>query len=545
MVIVLSSQLSDSGVAALASLPQLEYLELARAPVTDQGLQHLQSCSQLTNLKLYVTKVTPAGLAKFRAARPDVKVESDVGETDFAAERAAAEWVLSVGGNVTVRIGEQRKTVSPSEKLPAEAFEVVRVAISEPHGMTREGLNCLRGRQALEALILDSVPGLTDEWFDAVKGLPKLRSVGAFCQRDGRVTDAIIPLLRTLPALDEVGFGYCQLTDEGFAEMATLPQLRSVRFCCLGLTDAAVEPFVKTQVEYLTFEAVGSTLTSHSVELAARCPRLKMLAVTDYLLTDQSIAALRSCATLTGLRVMQGNDETVARVAKLTQLEFLALQHNRDSQDFTDVGITHLKSHPRLARLVCEYVAMTDEGLMYLAAIPTLREFYFKETRITPAGLAKFKAARPDVKVEGDVAAPDPASERAAAEWVLNRGEEVWVRVDGQDQQARTLAELPSGAFVVTWVVLRKAEPLSKEGMQRLSMLSQLEDLWLYGVPNSGEFIKALPPQSALRGLYTSEISRPDGVIESLRRHPRLKGLLLVGTRWKDRDFEQLATFRG
>ena len=88
---------------------------------------------------------------------------------------------------------------------------------------------------------------------------------------------------------------------------------------------------------------------------------------------------------------------------------------------------------------------------------------------------------------------PDYAAERAAAEWVLNRGDEVCVRRDDQEKRIRRLAELPPQPFVVTQINLLKVIPISAEGIQRLSKLTQLEDVRILGVPNTGDLLKALP----------------------------------------------------
>ncbi len=466
------------GLDELAKLDRLKEIEFQTTPLTDDGLAHLAALPALELIRLNHTKVTPAGLAKFNAARPDVKVEGDVAALATTAKRAAAEWVLSVGGSVAVQIGGQRIQVEQTDKLPAGSFRVVAITMITPRDFTRDGMNCMKGLVDLEYIELAEVPGLTNEWLEPLRGLPKLRHIKVSTVGAGRITNEVIPLLKTLPCLQEIHFIDGQLTDADFAQLATLPGLLQINFECRELTDVAVEHFVKSQIRNLALMGGETTrLTPHSVELAAQFPELSYLHVSPGLLTDQSVEALRSRSTLKWMRVGPGNDETVRRLSRLTQLERLDLAVDLESKQITDDGLASLKSLVRLEFLNCEHLVISDAALEHIAAITSLKEFRFRNTQFTPAGLAKFKAARPDVRVEGDVAALDPAAERSAAEWVLNRGEEVSVRVDGQDRYVRTLAELPTGPFVVTWVVLRKVEPISEEGMQRLSKLSQLEDL--------------------------------------------------------------------
>lgn len=58
---------TDEDVAALASMSQLEWLDLSGNPeITDQGIAHLAKCTRLRCLTLTGTSVTPAGIGALK-----------------------------------------------------------------------------------------------------------------------------------------------------------------------------------------------------------------------------------------------------------------------------------------------------------------------------------------------------------------------------------------------------------------------------------------------------------------------------------------------
>jgi uncharacterized membrane protein len=73
------TEVGDSGVALLAALQRLEYLNLYDTAVTDQGLVWLSSLKRLRALYLWETGVTPAGISRLQAALPRLTIETGAG----------------------------------------------------------------------------------------------------------------------------------------------------------------------------------------------------------------------------------------------------------------------------------------------------------------------------------------------------------------------------------------------------------------------------------------------------------------------------------
>jgi len=71
-----ANQLSDAGVARLASLDNLRTLGLAgNADVTDESFRAFTSLPALTSLDLAGTGITDQGLAALRAALPTCRID--------------------------------------------------------------------------------------------------------------------------------------------------------------------------------------------------------------------------------------------------------------------------------------------------------------------------------------------------------------------------------------------------------------------------------------------------------------------------------------
>ena len=72
-----NTTITDDGLVHLKGLRELKTIELSDTAITDQGLSDLIEIPQLTTVYLAGTRVTAAGLARFKAARPEVRVYAD------------------------------------------------------------------------------------------------------------------------------------------------------------------------------------------------------------------------------------------------------------------------------------------------------------------------------------------------------------------------------------------------------------------------------------------------------------------------------------
>lgn len=429
--------LNSAAWQQLAKLDGLTLLQFAAVPLTDDDLQHLVPLKSLKSLHCGQTKLTPTGLAKFKAARPDVKVESDVAETDFAAERAAAEWVLSVGGNVAVRVGEQRTMVSQPSDLPKEPFTLVEInlGLAESGPFTTDGIQRLSKLRHLEEIILSE----RHSALELLQQLPEQSAIHGLFSPGSKTNDAVLAAcVRCLPGLKFLQIHSGRFSDAGFQQLQKLQQLGYLNLYDTELTDARLAQVAMLPALYNLQLTSNPKLTANGLRSLTKCPRLqhldlglevgdagaavaaslphlKELAAYALQLSDQSALALQDKLTLLRL---QGTDDTkqplshelterISRMKPLEELNFIYLSNPRSTLvTFSTVdpeAITALASLPKLSRIVFEGCAIDDANLMQLADFKPLRSLTLATTKVTPVGLAKFKAARPNVTVVDDI----------------------------------------------------------------------------------------------------------------------------------------------
>ncbi len=126
-------------------------------------------------------------------------------------------------------------------------------------------------------------------------------------------------------------------------------------------------------------------------------------------LDDSQLAALRSvAASIVSLDLQSTglDDASLAGFDEFKSLTNLRLSNN----ELTDAGVTALGGLQNLEVLnLYGNAAVSDASLDVLAGLGKLRAVYLWETGVTPDGIAKLRAQRPDLDVQG-----------AAAEFVTN-----------------------------------------------------------------------------------------------------------------------------
>ncbi|HYH69342.1 MAG TPA: hypothetical protein VD866_31905, partial [Urbifossiella sp.] len=121
---------TDAAMTHVAGIRGLKTLSLNGTAVTDFGLGRLHGCRSLRKLSIGGTRVTPAGIEAFRAAVPGCRVNPGGTQTiaPLDPERAAAEWVLSVGG--AVRLDGRDRDLRSATDLPKERFALTGVKLA-------------------------------------------------------------------------------------------------------------------------------------------------------------------------------------------------------------------------------------------------------------------------------------------------------------------------------------------------------------------------------------------------------------------------------
>lgn len=361
----------------------------------------------------------------------------DITEPDYAAERAAAEWVLSAGGRVVVRVGDDRREGHQPSDLPKEPFTLVWINLAGPESgpFTTDGIQRLCKLRHLERI------GLSEQRsaLELLQQLPEQSAIHTLFAPGSKTNDAVLAAcVRCLPGLKHLQILGGRFSDAGFQQLLKLQQLVSVNLYDTELTDArlaqvatlpalshlqlTVNPQLTanglrslTKCPRLQHLELGLEVGAAGAEIAATLPHLKNLSAYADQLSDQSALALQDKLTLLRLQGTDGGKqplsreltERISKMKSLEELNFIFLSDPRTPLvNFTSIdpkAITALTSLPKLSTIVFEGCAIDDANLLQLADLKPLRSLTLAITKVTPAGLAKFRAARPDVTVDGNI----------------------------------------------------------------------------------------------------------------------------------------------
>jgi serine/threonine protein kinase len=319
----------------------VELVSLADKRVTAANLEALTAFEQLTTLDLARTGVTDAGLkhiARLKHLKKLVLLKADV--TDDGMQSVA-------------------------ELKNLEALELQFTTIGD------DGLRHLAGLTRLQTLLLFNTR-ITDEGMPDVARLKKLSFLGI---EQTRVTDKGLKHLMVLPELKILGlFGTNAIRDEGMKSLARIESLRVVDLCGTGVTDEGLKELAR-QEKLTSLRGSGLKVTDAGVKALGKLPGLQVLDLSRTGVTDE------------GLKV-------VARLRGLTHLDL------RGAENVTDAGVKELAELPRLKTIVLANTGVTDKGL---AELERCRQLMFVglagASKVTDAGVAKFRTARPQVRV--------------------------------------------------------------------------------------------------------------------------------------------------
>jgi len=158
-------------------------------------------------------------------------------ELELAVNRAVAEWVLSVGGKVTVKDAAGEKEVAAVKELPAGTFTVTRIDLSDSARVTDADMDRLTGLTGLTHLHLDRTP-VTDAGLAHIKQLTGLTRLHLGVTK---VTNAGLAHLGDLKELMSLGLHNTKVTDAGLAHLRDMSRLLSLNLNDTAVTDTGLE----------------------------------------------------------------------------------------------------------------------------------------------------------------------------------------------------------------------------------------------------------------------------------------------------------------
>ncbi|MDB5339638.1 MAG: stkP 2 [Planctomycetaceae bacterium] len=328
---------------------------------------------------------------------------------DFAAERKAAEWVLSVGGWGQLRDLEDRSVELAGGPLPSGDFTLYSTVMNADlmQEKDQQGLALLRQCRKLNSVTMHAVAHLTDAGIAHLEhasierlGIVEcakvtnnsLRSIGTVHGLkvlhigSPGFTDAGVTELSPLKDLDQVTTGFSSITDEGLAKLGD----DHPRIVHLGIAPSPDgKQTVRAIAHFPILDALnpvsGNQLSEDAIAAINAHPRLSKLFIQGPI-SDQDIDRLRGLRGGIGVSLASSEGETTVQLSDTAYRNGWA------------EGIPSLE-------FVGHQVSPYDQDLDKIATLPALTTLFLSggpKAHYTPAGVARFRERRPDVSLQVD-----------------------------------------------------------------------------------------------------------------------------------------------
>ncbi len=255
-------------------------------------------CSRSNDVEFAKVKAD-AEAAKAKADAEVAKVEEESTKVVPAQpkavdiNRAVAEWVQSVGGELRVRVDGKEVSIGKDDRLPSERFQMVFIGIAG-RNVTNDGIGCLSGLKELDFLYAEGNPQLTD--FTFLKALPNLVILNL---ADTGIDDAALVHMHGMTKVSYLNIGSKsrnQITDAGLEHLSTMTSIQNLTLVGTGATDAGLEKL--SELNELSHLAIGSQsdqseITDTGLAHLAGLSKLTNLTILNTRITDVGIAKLK------------------------------------------------------------------------------------------------------------------------------------------------------------------------------------------------------------------------------------------------------------
>ena len=428
-----NTQVSDAGLANFKDCKILSDLWLSETQVSDAGLELLAGRPKLVSLKLTKTKVTEAGVKKLSAALPGCKIEWDGGVIEprpTDSDRHAAEYVLSIGGNIKIKDNGQERAVTAVAELPREAFELTSVDLYPNAKVNDAGLSSFRSCKHLTFLNLRAT-AVTDAgmvYFGDCRNLTYLRldntqvgDAGLAHFKDCKnlthlelsgtpVSDAGLVHFQDCKKLITLILSGCNVSGAGMVYFQGCSDLTGLRLGKTNVSDAGLVHFkdsknlqsldlIDTKVSdaglahFADFKSLISldlgndpNVTDAGLAHFQNCKNLEFLSFRGTKVSDAGLAKFKDCKKLRGLdlSLTQVGDQGLVQFKDCKEIDNL----NLDGTQISDVSMVHLKNWNRLFGLRLTHTRVTDAALAHLSDCKNLERLDLPDTIVSDAGLA-------------------------------------------------------------------------------------------------------------------------------------------------------------
>lgn len=357
-------------------------------------------------------------------------------------DQAAAEWVLSVGGDVTVLDGTEERKIAGLAQLPSSGFQLIEARLwnktaGEVGDLSRlVGLSHLRaislwltpvdaammrnaaqiralrdldlrGTRANAATVAEIVRLPlkrlllidTDLTENALLELGRLESLEELGLEGLPATDRVLSRLGGLKSLRKLYLSGTPVTDQGLANLREMNQLSFLHLNYTAIGDEGVRRISEMpSVEFLFL--VGTKVSDESAASLGRLPKLSHLEVALTPLSGEGVAQIAARTSLKSLGVdaRQLTNKAIDALRASTTFERLLLSFGEGA---TDDDVRRLTSAPRLTDVTIEANSrITDAALDALGEISALTNIFVRSPLVTDAGIERLRQKLPRCQVQ-------------------------------------------------------------------------------------------------------------------------------------------------
>ncbi len=352
------------------------------------------------------------------------------------SDRSAAQWALSAGGTITVRLGHdgQPLEIKPGQPLPATDFELTHVRLRDCP-VTDAGLEHLRGLTHFAELILNGAP-VTNAGVQCLLDLTEIENLAL---TNTSVTDDALQDLQKLPKLERLWLDATQVGDAGLKHVAGLKKLTLLDLNATRVTDAGLRQLAGLQgLTQLSLRA--TRVTDAGLVNIRGLTHLSALSLSQLPLTDAGLAHLQGLSQLRSLYLSETRvtDAGLAQLKDLDELDTLFL----DDTSITSNGLASLGELKNLKMLSLQRATnVTDAAVPHILHLQKLLKIDLSDCRVSAKGLAVLRAALPNLYVTWS----EPNYTAASAVFGAKGTVDVRLDATGEKRHIKTISELPTG----------------------------------------------------------------------------------------------------
>jgi serine/threonine protein kinase len=348
-----SKQLTDDGLAELASLTKLQWLACG-PEITGKGLSALQSMPALRTLDIKGQGPTDAGMATLANFR-------------------GIEWL-----SIQRADGLSDTTLATIGKLP----QLTTLEIGSKR-YTNDGVAHLGKLTRLTLLRLMHSPSVTDE---GIKHLSPLWRLTHLDLGGCEVSGTCLKELHTMPELHALHLHSCPITNEAIADIPGQDKLSELGLANSRVTEAAVEQLEKFKaLRQLNVE--GTTISNDGLL------RLKKTLPQCHILPEpkDDRQAAKYALTLNGSIRLEGKPDWISKESQLPAGQVRLTGLNLDGKrNIRNHDLAMFQDCTELRDILLDRVGVTDEGLGYFRKNTKVTSVNIIDAKITNEGMSVF-----------------------------------------------------------------------------------------------------------------------------------------------------------